>query len=77
MSRRKTAAWQIETGGQSWRRVDRADTSEIQAAVDAFALRAPKNPGYLTRARKIGTYVWMYLDTRMLLQRAGYEVRSR
>ena len=59
------------------------EAGSLEAAVEsAFVLWPPKNPAILTRVKekrllrqKKGKSLWCYIDTRVMLKKAGYKVR--
>lgn len=68
--------YRIETGDYSGNILYGARTHET-AAVKSFKMSPPKNPGALTRIRKTTKDArgrWKYVDTSVLLKKAGYEV---
>ena len=71
----------IETG--DYKKKENA-TTMMGAAISAFILKPPKNPGVLTRIKRDGgncltgeEYVWHYIDTMVLLKKAGFEVEKK
>ena len=62
----------IETGGQRWK----ADGRNInEAIVRAWAKAPPETPGILSRYRYKPQWLWNYIETSVLLKKAGYSVR--
>ena len=61
----------IMTGSDRYQQVA---VNMTQAVVQAFMRRAPRCPGLLTRARILGKHPWQYIDTALMLKRAGYKV---
>jgi hypothetical protein len=64
----------IITGNERYQQVA---VDMTQAVVAAFQRRAPRSPGLLTRARVMGKHPWMYIDTSLMLQRAGYQLKTK
>lgn len=78
MKKEKNYRYIIETG--DYKKKENA-TTMMGAAVSAFIIKPPKNPGILTRIKRDGgsikkgkEYIWHYVDTKVLLEKAGYNL---
>jgi len=86
MKNNKEYRYIIETGDY---KIKESATTMMDATVLAFILKPPKNPSMLTRIKrergnhltgikeKTKEYVWHYIDTRVLLKKAGFKVENK